>query len=80
MARFYGEIRGKARTSCTRVGQNYLNAHIRGWDHGVQVVCTYDKVEGEIIEVWTTGGSNDSRTKDLVWRSKERSTHGNTEA
>jgi len=73
MAHFYGNIDGSANSSATRCGtkESGLNAHIRGWNIGVQVRLVH--VDGQdIIEVFETNGSNDPLARDLVYsRAKE---------
>ncbi len=67
MARFYGELRGKAATTATREGseRSGLWAHLRGWDIGVVVFC--DVVDGcDVIKVYETGGSNNPSLSKLI--------------
>ena len=68
MARFYGEMRGAARLTTSRIGtpKSGLSAHIRGWDIGVEVVCSVNAEGHDEINVWTTGGSRDAARRQLV--------------
>lgn len=61
MARFYGEIKGKARSKATREGdaESGIEAHIRGWNVGIEVVCLPKRDSGlDRCEVYLTGGSH----------------------
>ena len=64
MARFYGEVRG-TRGTTSRLGTSGLWSHVRGWNVGVEVVCI-GREDGDVIEVYETGGSHDPRQKRLV--------------
>ena len=70
MARFFGEMRGH-RGRATRIGYQGLQAHIRGWNVGVEVSCRI--VDGhDVIEVHETGGSHSPSSKRLLARIEER--------
>lgn len=66
MARFYGSMDGKARTTATRegTGTSGVQAHVRGWANGVKVsVEANDRQAGpgeeiDVVTVERTGGSN----------------------
>lgn len=45
------------RTTADKYSSQNLTAWIRGWDHGVEVVCT-DHNGDDAFEIWTCGGSN----------------------
>lgn len=62
MARFYGEIQG-SRGPASRMGtpKSGFSAHVRGWNIGVHINCFVNDLGNDVIEVWRTGGSNDSR-------------------
>ena len=67
MAQFYANIKGN-RGEATRMGtkDSGLQAHLRGWDIGVEVRLIHlDGVDR--IEVWTTGGSNNPDPVGLVY-------------
>ena len=69
MARFYGEIQGKAKTRATREGteQSGMWAHIRGWNIGVYIKCEVDEQTGkDIIYVYKTGGTNNPKLGDII--------------
>ena len=67
MARFYGELRGRAATTATREGseRSGLWAHVRGWDIGVVVFCEV-KDGRDVIRIYKTGGSNDPSISQLL--------------
>ena len=67
MAQFYANIQGNHGES-TRMGtkDSGLHAHLRGWDIGVKVEIVH--IAGvDIIEVWSTGGSNNPEIRNLVY-------------
>jgi len=64
MARFYGEVQG-TRGRASRLGSSGMRSHTRGWNVGVEVVCTI-RDDVDVIEVYETGGSHDPRQKRLV--------------
>jgi len=68
MSRFYGTIKGQAKTDASRRGSpnSGLVAHIRGWDIGIRVYCRVDKYGNDSISVFRTGGSNDPDDKQLL--------------
>lgn len=60
MARFYGEIKGKAASKATREGdeRSGMDAHIRGWNAGIKIECGVDRKTGEdVCRAFATGGS-----------------------
>lgn len=67
MARFYGELYGRAGIRVTREGtaRSGLSAHAQGWNVGVSVIC---EAEGDkdIIKVYRTGGSNNPDSRELI--------------
>lgn len=58
MSRFYGTVEGIAKTPASRRGHKNLEAHIRGWNVGVNIECGVDEDGNDIIKVYKTGGSN----------------------
>ena len=69
MARFYGLVRGRARTVATRLGNEKLGLSVRaqGWNVGVFVDCRVDKQTGkDIIYVYKTGGTNNPKLGDII--------------
>jgi len=73
MAHFYAEIQGN-RGEATRMGtkDSGMRAHIRGWNVGVKVYCTYNEETGEDeIEVYKTSGSNGYGHSELIAKLKE---------
>ena len=56
MARFYGEVEG-TRGRASRVGASGMRSHTRGWNVGVEVVCTI-RDDVDVIEIYETGGSH----------------------
>ena len=67
MSRFYGSLKGSAKTTVTRRGHasSGLEAHVRGWDIGVRAECA--AIGGkDAIYLYTTGGSNEPERRDLI--------------
>lgn len=62
MAHFYGSMDGVGKTTRTATGTKNtgLSAHVRGWDLGVYVDLRVDADGKDVIEVYRTGGSNNS--------------------
>jgi hypothetical protein len=60
MSRFYGRVRGQAKTEATRRGSptSGLVTECNGWDVGVECRATVDLNGEDRIEVWMTAGSN----------------------
>ena len=58
MSRFYGSLRGSAKTLATRRGNTAsgITGHIRGWDIGVEVASFDGESDG--FHVYVTGGTN----------------------
>lgn len=72
MARFIGEVQGKAKTKASRLGseKSGLMAHVRGWNVGVFIRC--EVVDGkDIIKIFRTNGSNDPVIGELITIMKE---------
>ena len=66
MSRFYGTMDG-GRKPVSRTGHALtgMEAHLRGWNHGVRVkVCVKDG--REVFEVYKTSGSNGSSSDDRL--------------
>jgi hypothetical protein len=59
MSRFYGSMQGN-RSETTRQGSKNsgIEAHIRGWDIGIEVRCYVDDYDKDVCVVNLTGGSN----------------------
>lgn len=68
MSRFYGSIDGRAKTTATREGtsKSGIQAHIRGWNVGVEVRCFVDKDNHDVCEIFQTGGSNNPSSKAIL--------------
>ncbi|HEY0161029.1 MAG TPA: hypothetical protein VGF28_27355 [Thermoanaerobaculia bacterium] len=64
MARFYGEVQG-TRGRASRLGSAGMRSHTRGWNVGVEVVCTI-RDDVDVIEVYETGGSHAPGAKRLI--------------
>lgn len=64
MARFDGEVEG-TRGRASRLGSSGMRSHTRGWNVGVEVVCTI-RDGADVIEVYETGGSHAPRAKRLI--------------
>jgi hypothetical protein len=60
MSRFYGRVRGQAKTEATRRGSanSQLVTECNGWDIGVRCIARPGKADEDLIEIWLTGGSN----------------------
>lgn len=73
MARFYGDLTGKARTVATREGSegSGVQGHLRGWGTGAKVSVGPHNAEGfdqDVVTVERTGGSNGKdRASFLAW-------------
>jgi hypothetical protein len=67
MARFYGMLKGRARTITTRLGteKSGLWASINGWNIGVFVECLADG-DKDIIRIYKTDGSNGTGIGELI--------------
>ena len=65
MARFWGFVRGKAKTAATRLGteKTGLGGSFNGWNIGVSVNCFVDNDGKDIFYIYKTGGSNDNTGK-----------------
>ncbi len=64
MARFYGEIKGRAASKATREGDedSGIEAHIRGYDVGVKVECFKSRISDiDVCKVYMTGGSRNPK-------------------
>lgn len=63
MSRFYGRVRGQAKTEATRRGgpTSGLVTECNGWDVGVECRATVDPYGRDRIAVWVTAGSNGSQ-------------------
>ena len=73
MARFMGELQGKAKTKASRLGtqKSGLIAHIRGWDVGVFIRCEVDKDGKDTLRIYRTKGSNNPTLQELIAEIKE---------
>jgi hypothetical protein len=71
MARFKADIHGN-RGPASRLGtaKSGVRAHIRGWDIGVEIMCTVDSEDNDEISIYRTGGSNGGR-KSLIMTLRE---------
>ena len=58
MSRFYAEIQG-SRGKASRQGgiSSGIWSHTRGWTSGVEVKCSVDDNDKDVIEVYVTSGS-----------------------
>ncbi len=73
MARFIGEIQGKAKTKASRLGteKSGLIAHIRGWNVGVFICCGVDEDGKDTLRIYRTKGSNNPTLQELIAEIKE---------
>lgn len=68
MSHFYGSLEGN-RGMATRQGTKAsgIEGHIRGWNIGVRIVCSYGNVTGkDTIMVYQTSGSNRHTADKLI--------------
>lgn len=68
MSHFYGSMQGN-RGPATRGGSKAsgLDAHIRGWHIGVQIMLRHNKdTNKDEIAVYKTGGSSDASKEELI--------------
>tara|TARA_R110002020_G_scaffold251833_1_gene465633 strand:+ start:162 stop:398 length:237 start_codon:yes stop_codon:yes gene_type:complete len=72
MSKMYASITADAsKTEATKRAHKFANAHVRGWDIGVEInayTCYCDKcgIKGkQVYEVYKTSGSNGSRLEKL---------------
>jgi hypothetical protein len=68
MARFYGEITGRAGTA-TRIGpkDSGIHSHTRGWDIGAEIHIYVNEDGNDEIVVRITGGSNKPKETRVVY-------------
>lgn len=73
MARFYGELHGRAGLRVTREGteRSGLTAHIQGWRIGVYIDCFVDVDGKDTLRIYRTKGSNDPSLRELIAEIKE---------
>lgn len=73
MARFIGELQGKAKTKASRLGteKSGLIAHIRGWNVGVFIRCEVDEDGKDTLRIYRTKGSNNPTLQELIAEIKE---------
>ena len=67
MSRFYGEVKGSAKTIASRRGFNSIESHTRGWERGIKVSCFVDNNNNEVYEVYKTGGSHNPDKLELIY-------------
>lgn len=66
MAKFFGSLRGRTRTTITRTGfaSTGMKTTCFGWEAGVEVHAEYDQSTGrDVFHVYATKGSNHPNTK-----------------
>lgn len=71
MSHFYVSARGTGKTEATRTGtkKTGIQAHVRGWHVGVEVVGTnYRTYEGltDVFKIFSTGGSAASDGREYL--------------
>ena len=66
MSKMYASITADAsKSEATKRAHEFANAHVRGWNLGVEINA-YTTDEGkQVFEVFKTGGSNGSRLEKL---------------
>ena len=67
MAHFYGEIKGSGKSTATRCGTKNtgIQAHIRGWNLGCEVVCHHQDGK-DYISIYKTGGTDGPTKRVLI--------------
>jgi len=68
MSQFYGSIEG-SRGKATREGSKAsgMEGHIRGWNIGARVICSYDEHSGkDTVKVYKAGGSGKPSSQELI--------------
>ncbi len=65
MSTFYGTLDGE-RKGKNKQGARRLNAHVRSWDHGIEVNYRLEDDGTAYCEVWQTGGSNNPKRIKLI--------------
>ena len=68
MAHFYASIQGN-RSEATRMGtkNSGIEGHIRGWDIGAKVKCTFDpETKEDYVTVYLTSGSSGYKSDKLI--------------
>jgi hypothetical protein len=72
MSRFYGTLDPRSnRKPATKCGHAELAAHVRGYDVGVCLIAGIDDDGKDKVEIWTTGGSNDSLPREYLGKVKQ---------
>ena len=69
MSQFYASVTGSRGSTVTKTGdkQTGIFAHIRGWNIGIKVDCTYDKeTDKDIIRVYKTSGSQGAKRDKFI--------------
>jgi hypothetical protein len=67
MSRFYAEIKGnRGMASRTGFKDSGIWSHTRGWHTGVEVQCSVDDKDEDVIEIYATGGSGASIARRLI--------------
>ena len=68
MSRFYGSFNSDCTKTSTKRGHEYVSAHVRGWDIGLDViVCNCPFCGADQIAVYKTCGSNCPSLRTLVY-------------
>lgn len=60
MARFYGEMTGRAKNPAKAQSAEVIKVHVRGWDFGIRVVIANGPGDEDAAAVYMTTGSNDT--------------------
>jgi len=67
----WGDQSGQTSTEAGRGASDHIHSHTRGWDFGIDV-HGYVSADGkEVFEIYTTGGSHDSSTRQLIARTED---------
>lgn len=67
MARFYGEVKGAAATTASRIGHEMMTAHIRGWNLGAKITISVNEKGQDELVIQVTGGSNNPESGNVIY-------------
>lgn len=67
MSTFYATLSGEKKPKAKQ-GQRRIEAHVRGWDHGIRVNYWLDENDEAHCTIYQTGGSNHPDDGKLVKR------------
>ena len=66
MSKMYASITADAsKSEATKRAHKFANAHVRGWNLGVEINAYTSSSGRQVFEVYKTGGSNGHRLEKL---------------